>query len=168
MTNTCICIFQIITYSTLPHLEKSFHEMNDKAVIKSYLDGITQPRGETRTDRALKMARDQILRDDSGSRAAIPKAVIVVTDGGSRNKDKMAIQRRAHDLKDMDGATVVVLGVGDNVDRQVIRQVVSDPEHAYLVAGYDDLPQYVKLAADAVCQANPPPPPRKSRYCYYY
>lgn len=135
--------------------------MNDQHVLESYLDSVSQPRGETRTDRALKMAREHILDDDSGSRASVPKAVIVVTDGGSRKRNKVTIQRRAHELKDLDGATVVVLGVGDNVDRQVIRQIVSDPEHAYLVNSYEDLPQYVKMAADAVCSASPPPPPRK-------
>jgi len=135
--------------------------MNDQHVLEAYLNSVTQPRGETRTDRALKMAREHILADDSGSRAEVPKAVIVVTDGGARNKNKMAIQRRAHELKDLDGATVVVLGIGNGVDRQVMRQIVSDPEHAYLVSSYDDLPQYVKMTADAVCSASPPPPPRK-------
>lgn len=154
--------YQIITFSTLPHLEKTFQEMNNKDIMDAYLDSVTQPRGETRTDRALKLAREHIISDDSGSRLAVPKAVVMITDGGSRAKSKMAIQRRAHELKDLDGATVVVLGVGENVDRQEMRQIVSDPEHAYLVNSYDDLMQYVKLAADAVCRAKPPPPPRKS------
>ncbi|XP_031556840.1 uncharacterized protein LOC116293538 isoform X2 [Actinia tenebrosa] len=149
----------IITFSTLPHLEKTFQEMNEKDIMDAYLDSVTQPRGETRTDRALKLAREHILSDDSGSRLTVPKAVVMITDGGTRAKSKMAIQRRAHELKDLDGATVVVLGVGEKVDRQEIRQIVSDPEHAYLVSGYEDLMQYVKLTADAVCNAKPPPPP---------
>jgi hypothetical protein len=152
---------QVITFSTLPHLEKTFQEMNDKTAMDAYLDSVTQPRGETRTDRALKLAREHIMSEDSGAREAVPKAVVLITDGGSGAKSKMAIQRRAHELKDLDGATVVVLGVGEKVDRQEMRQIVSDPEHAYLVSGYDDIMQFVKLTADAVCSANPPPPPRK-------
>ncbi|XP_048581714.1 uncharacterized protein LOC5511228 isoform X2 [Nematostella vectensis] len=151
----------VITYSTNPHMEVALDEKNDKEELDAFLDSVSQPRGDTRMDRALNLAKDQLMNDENVARQSVPKAIIVVTDGGSKAMTKIATQRRARELKDMDGATIAVLGVGDNVDKFEMRQVASDPDHAFLVSNYDDLMQFVKLASDAVCSAKPPPPPPK-------
>lgn len=113
---------------------------------------MSQPRGDTRTDRALKMARDDVMTSEAGARDFTPKAIVIVTDGGDKlDTTAKFAEQRARELKDMDGATIVALGVGDKVDQYELRQLASDPDHAFLVASYDDIIGYVKSAADAVC-----------------
>ena len=46
----------IITYSTLPSLELKFDEKNSKAALDDFLDTVSQVKGDTRTDRALKVS----------------------------------------------------------------------------------------------------------------
>ena len=45
----------LITYSTLPTLELKFDEKNSEAALDDFLDTVTQHKGDTRTDRALKV-----------------------------------------------------------------------------------------------------------------
>ena len=120
--------------------------------MADFLESMSQPRGDTRTDRALKMTRDELLIADAGARDFTPKAIVIVTDGGDkRDTTAKFAEQRARELKDMDGATIVALGVGDKVDQYELRQLASDPDHAFLVTSYDDIIGYVKSAADAVC-----------------
>ena len=142
----------IISYSTLPHIERRFDDRNENDNMADFLESMSQPRGETRTDRALKLARDELITSQGGARDYTPKAIVLVTDGGD-NPDTTAkfAEQRARELKDMDGATIVAVGVGDKVDQYELRQLATDPDHAFLVTSYDDIIGYVKSAADAVC-----------------
>lgn len=142
----------IISYSTLPHIERRFDDRNENDNMADFLESMSQPRGETRTDRALKLARDELITSEGGARDYTPKAIVLVTDGGD-NPDTTAkfAEQRARELKDMDGATIVAIGVGDKVDQYELRQLATDPDHAFLVTSYDDIIGYVKSAADAVC-----------------
>ena len=142
----------VVSYSTLPHLERRFDDRNDDDNMADFLESMSQPRGDTRTDRALKMTRDDVMTSDAGARDFTPKAIVIVTDGGDKlDTTAKFAEQRARELKDMDGATIVALGVGDKVDQYELRQLASDPDHAFLVASYDDIIGYVKSAADAVC-----------------
>ncbi|XP_074627228.1 uncharacterized protein LOC141885237 isoform X4 [Acropora palmata] len=150
----------IVTYSTLPHIERRFDDLNRNDNLIGFLESMSQPRGDTRTDRALKAVRDQLIISEAGARDFTPKAIVIVTDGGDKHDTTARFaEQRARELKDMDGATIVALGVGNKVDQYELRQLASDPDHAFLVASYDDIIGYVKSAADAVCTAKPPPPP---------
>ncbi|XP_068700145.1 uncharacterized protein [Montipora foliosa] len=150
----------IVTYSTLPHVERRFDEFSRNGKLASFLESMSQPRGDTRTDRALRVVRDQVIASGAGARSFTPKAIVIVTDGGDKHDTTAKYaEQRARELKDMDGATIVALGVGNKVDQYELRQLASDPDHAFLVASYDDIIGYVKSAADAVCTAKPPPPP---------
>ena len=142
----------IVTYSTLPHVERRFDEFNRNGKLASFLESMSQPRGDTRTDRALRVVRDQVIVSGAGARSFTPKAIVIVTDGGDKHDTTAKYaEQRARELKDMDGATIVALGVGNKVDQYELRQLASDPDHAFLVASFDDIIGYVKSAADAVC-----------------
>ena len=142
----------IVTYSTLPHIEMKFDETTSKDTIAKFLESMSQSRGDTRTDRALKLTRDQLITSEAGARDLIPKAIVIVTDGGDAiGRTVKFAEQRARELKDLDGATTIVLGVGDKVDQYELRQLASDPDHAFLVATYEDIIGYVKSAADAAC-----------------
>ncbi|KAL9971012.1 hypothetical protein ACROYT_G023488 [Oculina patagonica] len=144
----------ILAYSTLPQVELKFDDRNTYDNMADFLESMSQPRGDTRTDRALKMTRDKLITSEAGARDFTPKAIVIVTDGGDKpDTTAKFAEQRARELKDMDGATIVALGVGDKVDQYELRQLASDPDHAFLVTSYDDIIGYVKSAADAVCTA---------------
>ena len=142
----------VLAYSTLPQIELKFDDRNAYENMDDFLESMSQPRGDTRTDRALKMTRDKLITSESGARDFTPKAIVIVTDGGDApDTTAKFAEQRARELKDMDGAKIVALGVGDKVDQYELRQLASDPDHAFLVASYDEIIGYVKSAADAVC-----------------
>ena len=142
----------VLAYSTLPQIELRFDDRNAYENMDDFLESMSQPRGDTRTDRALKMTRDKLIISEAGARDFTPKAIVIVTDGGDApDTTAKFAEQRARELKDMDGATIVALGVGDKVDQYELRQLASDPDHAFLVTSYDEIIGYVKSAADAVC-----------------
>ena len=60
-------------------------------------------------------------------------------------------ERRARELKDQDGATVVAIGIGNKIDQCELRQIASDPEHAFVGSSYDDIIDFVKPVTDVAC-----------------
>ena len=62
-----------------------------------------------------------------------------------------AAERRARELKDQDGATIVAIGIGNAVDQYELRQIASDPEHAFIGSSYDDIIDFVKPVTDVAC-----------------
>ena len=141
----------VISYSTLPHMELHYGDIRDQDHFADYMLSMSQPRGSTRTDRALKMARDQLANPAGGSREDTPKAIILVTSGQTSAVAAKAAEQRARELKDTDGVTIVALGVGTSVDQYALRQLSSNPDHAFLLNSYDDIIGFVKPTADAVC-----------------
>lgn len=141
----------VITYSTQPHVEIKYGDINDLGELSDYMESMSQPRGETRTDRALHVARDQLIRNEGGPRDNTPKAVILVTAGATTPAAAKSAEQQARELKDTDGATIVALGVGHDVDQYALRQFASNPDHAFLVTSYDDIIEFVKPTVDAAC-----------------
>lgn len=75
----------IVTYATLPHIERRFDDLNRNDNLIGFLEAMSQPRGDTRTDRALKAVRDQLIISEAGARDFTPKAIVIVTDGGDKH-----------------------------------------------------------------------------------
>ena len=48
----------------------------------------------------------------------------------------------------------MAVGIGDGVDQYELRQIASDPEHAFFGSSYDDIIDFVKPVADVACTGN--------------
>lgn len=91
-----------------------------------------------------------MLTAQAGSRAGVHKLVVVVTDGGST--DKRATQDEAYALRNT-GATVVVLAVGQWIDRLELNNMASYPysENSIVVSQYSQLPSIKSRLSDIAC-----------------
>lgn len=70
----------------------------------------------TSIDRALEVAKNQLLDPRYGRRIDVPSVVILITDGSQsylpKSKDPVEVARRLRD----EGTTIFAVGVGDEID----------------------------------------------------
>ena len=110
---------------------------NDSATVSNALDQLrnAQARG-TRIDLALESAREELR--SSRVRSDSTRSVVLVTDGkqvGGQPGDLMA----AADGLRSDQVVVFTVGLGENVDAQLLQSIATTPDRYRFAASADDL-----------------------------
>ncbi|XP_047127311.1 collagen alpha-1(XII) chain [Hydra vulgaris] len=110
------------------------------------ISNIEYSMGKTRTDLALKLAREKVFCRECGLRVNVPKLVIVVTDG--RSTFPFLTLPEARLIKNQ--ASVICMGVGDEVDINELNTMATDKNHVFLLNGYryinDKVNQILKMS----------------------
>lgn len=125
----------------------------DRAAVAGALAGLATAAG-TRIDLGLSEA-GAVLRD-AGRPNALPVA-IVLTDGlqGAAGGADAGVRRAADNLK-AGGVRVYAVGLGDAIDRPLLRAVASSPDRYYespVAADLDAI--YREISARLTCEARP-------------
>lgn len=136
--------FLLDTYSDLPSLEAA-------------IDALFYFGSFTNTQEGLQVARQNILQP-SGDRPNVQNLVIVLTDGKS-NLNEQQLPREAQLLKDR--ATVISVGVTDQVDINELSLIASAPNLVVLADDFRALETELDRIVSTVCTAvtTPRPPP---------
>lgn len=89
------------------------------------------------------------LHPSTGNRAGVPTVVIVFADG---SWDLTAAENAARDLKN-EGATVIVIGVGNSISQSHINAIASDPHfnNAFYIDKWFHLPRILTAVQTAAC-----------------
>lgn len=79
-------------------------------------------------------------------------AMVVLTDGRATNGPEPAI--RAADIAKADGVYIFTIGLGDNIDREQLLAMASEPSAYFEVASAESLSDvYAAIAVDLPCPA---------------
>lgn len=127
----------VVEFSKEPTVVIRLDDHFDEESLKRAIDNI-RPSGnvEVRTDEALKLVVDKVFSTELGGRASVPKIVILVTDDestGDRSLDE--VQKDT----EREGARVLVITIGPNVDRDDLKKLVPKDDHIISVPDVDDL-----------------------------
>ncbi|CAK8671827.1 unnamed protein product [Clavelina lepadiformis] len=127
----------------------NFAYSNDRMDVEDAIDNIPYDGRGTMTGKAITYAREMILKESNGARPGVPKIVIVVTDG--RSKDDVAIPSAA--LRD-DGAIIFAVGIG-NVDENELMMIADSGDQIFIAEDFDALSGLVLMEIqDSVCLDN--------------
>ena len=127
----------VVEFSKEPAVLIRLDDHFDEESLKKAIDSI-RPSGnvEVRTDEALEVVVDKVFSAELGGRASVPKVIILVTDDestGDRSLDE--VQKDA----ERQGARVLVVTIGPNVDRDDLKKLVPKDDHIISVPDVDDL-----------------------------
>ncbi|KAG7472721.1 hypothetical protein MATL_G00111910 [Megalops atlanticus] len=139
----------LLQVGTEPHLEFSFEAHSTQQGLQEALQRTKQLQGDTNTDRALKLARERVLKEGGagGARAGLPRVLVWLTDGVQPG----AVEGPMEALRE-EGVAVLVVSTGHG-NYQVLRRVVTPPadSHLYFV-DIDDMSIIAKDLRDAIIE----------------
>jgi Mg-chelatase subunit ChlD len=125
----------------------------DRAAVLAALDGMSTAPG-TRIDRALRGALSMLSARPEGADAERQAVIILLTDGKQNGADEQEVWNAAAALRrsGLDLA-VYAIGVGDDVDAGLLRQIVAPfDERFYPAAGSGELERiYSDIAGSLPC-----------------
>jgi Mg-chelatase subunit ChlD len=104
----------------------------------------------TRLDLALQLALGELT--GSRARRGSVRAIVLLTDGRPQPGTEHAVLAAAEDARG-EGVTVFAIGLGEDVDSELLRHVATDPSRYYQAPGEDGLRAiYDRIAAAIPCR----------------
>ena len=140
----------VIRYSTQATMifDFQFSADNNILLLKETIDNIPYAEGGTKTERALQLALMDLFSAKGGSRAEVPKILVVMTDGKSENA--LGVARASMALKD-NHVTIVAVGIGEEVDMEELLLMASTAENVISVRTFSALKKQVAKVREKVC-----------------
>lgn len=106
----------VVLFSSRAFLSIALNEHLNLPSFKKAVDELPLIGTLTSIDRALEVAKNQLLDPRYGRRIDVPSVVILITDGSQsylpKSKDPVEVARRLRDK----GTTIFAVGVGDEID----------------------------------------------------
>ncbi|KAJ8308221.1 hypothetical protein KUTeg_013095, partial [Tegillarca granosa] len=140
--------FSVLSFSSLPHNQFFLNVYHDKTSLLSAIQRIPYTSGVTHTDLALEFIRQRNLMTSHGARHDAKHYVIVLTDGVSSNTTGTLYQAALLKLK----ATIIAIGIGNNVYRTELKNVASDLRHVFNASTFDALASIKNEVKQATCE----------------
>ena len=128
----------------------NFEEYYTNGDINAAIDSMEYVKGATNTDKALRLARNKLFLEKplGSARPLIPKFLVVMTDGISKNTTITAMEAKS--LKD-NGVHIIVVGVGLNLARKELINIASSPQDVITATSFRALKKIVAVAKEKVC-----------------
>lgn len=121
----------LLQVSTMPHLEFGFETYSRQQDLQDALQRTQKIGGDTNTVEALRLAREEVLKQGipGGAREDLPRVLVWLTDGVEPGD----VRQIMAELRDK-GIYVLVVSTGRG-NYQVLKDVVSPPaeDHLYFV-----------------------------------
>ncbi len=144
----------VITFNSKAAINVRFSDLKTAADFKLAVDNLPRPRGKTRIDIALKLARDELLQSKNGARVNVPKLLVLLTDGTqTRTADAVDPAIVAAELRQL-GVRLVVIGIGKNVNTQELLHMAGQKSNFYQASNFNELksPAFVESVSKAGCK----------------
>ncbi|XP_013409329.1 cartilage matrix protein [Lingula anatina] len=121
--------------------------------LNKAIDKIQQTKGQTRTDIALQIVREQMFTRENGARIGeVPQIAIVLTDGNSDFEEKTAKQAALTKAK---GIKVFAIGIG-KVDEKELKVIATGPDEVITVGDFSALAGIKRELSIKTCEIKPP------------
>ena len=138
----------VVEFSKEPVIAIRLDDYFDAVKLKRAIDNI-KPSGnvQVNTDEALRVVVDEVFSLQSGGRPSVPNIVILVTDDESTGDRSLGEVKK--DIQS-EGARVLVVTIGPNVDSDGLKKLVSKDDNIINVAGVDDLDNITSQVVDTI------------------
>ena len=137
----------IIEFSDKANVILQLNKLFEPTSIKHQVQRIIPSGGkETVTDEALRKSADEVFDVKSGGRPGASKVLIIVTDGKSTGKEPP--KRAVKPVKEK-GVRVYVVNIGEDTDKDELKDIVPTEKNIYPVKYPDNVPSVApKLVED--------------------
>ena len=145
----------VLKFSYDAHIQFHLKSHLQKGHVLSHIGKVSHGHGNTHTEKALKLLREEMFQEKNGARPqnlGIPRVAIVLTDGKS-SAGALTVQeaKKVHEA----GITVYSVGVGKDIDRKELQTIASQPvcQNAIVLEGFSEFAGLKETIQDRACDA---------------
>lgn len=142
----------VISYSSKACLDVSFQGYSSANALQAAVDVLKFKGGNSRIDKALDLALDDLFNVKGGARPGIPKVAVVLTDLESNITEYDTLRRAVSQYK-TDGVEVIAVGVGPEVDLQELRVLVGSEDYLLGAESFETLSDLAEELTLLACKA---------------
>lgn len=149
----------VMSFSSAAQIEIKFADSSNADELKAKIKQLNYIGGFTRTDLALKLAKDLMFQSSNGARSDAKKIFVVLTDGAVLGRDATinwsdSIINPAKELKDS-GVEVFSGGIGADVSQLELETLSSTPtaEHLLIIKDFTNLAASAPRLSAMTCGA---------------
>ena len=137
----------IVEFSDKVNIVLPLNKLFEAASVKDAVQRIVPSGGKgTVTDEALRKSADEVFDVKSGGRPGATKVLIIVTDGKSTGEES---PKRAMKPVKEKGVRIYVVNIGDDTDKDELKDIVPTEKNIYPVKNPDEIPNITpKLVED--------------------
>ena len=145
----------VITFSYYTEHSIKMNDHQDLSSFNAAVDKIPLMGSTTRIDKALRLTQTEMFSLPNGGRPGVPKVLILLTDGsqtqyvGAEEPGEIADELRK------DGINILVVGIGQGINRTELVHIAGGDANAYSAASFDELigGDFVSKIKDDSCKA---------------
>lgn len=128
-----------VLFSSTAELRIKLSDFSSAKSFNEVVDQLPLLAGTTRIDTALRTAFNDLFSQENGMRAGASKLLIVLTDGKqSRDKDYTPLHDAIVPFHET-GIKVIVIGIGDNVEKDELSRLVYEQSDLFLAKDFEEL-----------------------------
>ena len=124
----------VAEFSNKPVIPINLDDFSNSKQLQDEISKIVDSGGRTRTDSALRIMSQDFYTYDKGSRAGVPKILVVVTDGESTGTEPLS--EAVKGLREK-GVMIYSVGIGDRINTKELKDI-SRTEKDILTSKYFD------------------------------
>ena len=129
----------VVTFSSRTEHSIRLNDHFDTASFNTAVDNIPLMGLQTRIDLALRLAQKELFREENGARSDRPKVLILLTDGEQTTIDGYEDPRIPAEEIRASGVRLLVVGIGQGVNKNDLRDIAGHERNVYTVSSFDDL-----------------------------
>ena len=124
----------VTEFSNDPAIQIELDDFQDSKLLQDEINKIVDSGGRTRTDSALRLMSQEFFTYEKGSRAGVPKVLVVVTDGKSTGTEPLSEAVKGLRQK---GVMIYTVGIGDRISMQELRDISRTERDIFLSKDFD-------------------------------
>lgn len=131
----------------------------DKSTMLSQVGPLMYFRGGELTyyDQALVTAANTQFQPANGDRASAQNVIIMVTDGTTSTENRFSVRQAAENLRNT-GATIYVIGYGNNLNRDILTDITGDANKVITYPSIDNANAAFEQLYQRLCPFTAPTP----------
>lgn len=142
----------LIQYSTNAAKEIDLNDYISSDGFSKAVEALVQQRGQTRIDKALKLAYDEFFSNEGNARKNVQKIAFVLTDGRQTpDPDAVPLDLASEKLRRA-GVHVIAVGIGRNVDKTELQLLTEKDKDVYITASFEELLSKVGRFTKSTCK----------------
>ncbi len=146
----------VTEFSNKPVIQIKLDNFRNSKLLQDEISKIVDSGGRTRTDSALRIMSQEFFTYEKGSRAGVPKVLVVVTDGRSTGTEPLSEAVKGLRKK---GVIIYSVGIGDRISMQELKDISRTERDIFISKDFDSTgliaPALVeKIAGDLTSELN--------------
>ena len=143
-----------VSLGPVPRVVSEIGEVTDRLMAARIIDGMRNFNDSSDMSSALKLVKNYVFSTDQGARPNVPKSMLMFVDKKNTGDSKVLNQLAAEFKRE--GTKLVVIGLGDEVDKQGLKPLVHKNGAVFFPPTLDELERITEPVYRTLIPGNQP------------